>query len=1093
MHAEFFNARQRQIISRDLLLKLEFFLKTCTVESPQPVNFYKTAEMKNFKFVNNLLGWVVFLISCSVYLLTLEPTVSLWDCGEFISSAYKLQVGHPPGAPLFMIVARFFSLFAGNHADKVAIMVNAFSGIASALTIMFLFWTITHLALKIIALKHTQPDSHTVFPEVSLNLQEKIMVLGSGLVGSLVYTFSDTFWFSAVEAEVYASSSLFTAVVFWAILKWENSADEKYANRWLILIAYLMGLSIGVHLLNLLAIPAIVMVYYFKKYKATTSGVLKALGVSAVLISIIMYIIIPGVVWLASRFELIFVNGFGFPYNSGVLIYAVLLIGGLVLLIWKSYRKKQVIFNTILLGFAVIIIGYSSFSMIVIRSLANPPMDENNPETVFTLLYYLNREQYGERPLIKGQCFNAQPKGIKEGKATYTPINGRYKITNRKKSYIYDPKFISFFPRMWSSDNEHIDVYIEWTGLKENRLYQPRLDAEGNIMHNQEGRIIYDRSSPKDPPGFFSNLKFFFTYQLGHMYFRYFMWNFVGRQNDIQGHGDALSGNWISGIRPIDEILIGNESKLPLSEKNTPSRNTYYFLPLLLGLFGLVFQFQRDSNNFWVVMLLFILTGIAIVVYLNQTPLQPRERDYAYAGSFYAFAIWIGLGAMAIYESLGKRFRTFVTPWLVILLCLLLVPGIMARENWDDHDRSGRYNTRDIAADYLNTCAPNAILFTNGDNDTFPLWYAQEVEGIRTDVRIVNLMLLGMDWYIDQMKRKAYESDPLPISMSSDQYRNGTRDFVFIQERTNQTADLKDIIEFVSSDLPQAKVETRSGEKYNYIPTRNFRIPVDTSVIFHNGTVNPKDRDKVVPAIEWRISRNSLGKSELIVLDILANNNWKRPVYYASLGHEGTLGLEDYMQLEGLAYRLVPIKSKSIGRFEAGRVDVDLLYNNLMNKFRYDGINDPDVYLDDFHIKTLSIVRLRSRFVQLAEALINEGDTARAIQVLDRCIVLTPNEKIPYDHVIIQVANAYYKCNQFDKANRLVTKLGELCNEKLGWYLDQSSAYIVSINEQIIYNFQVLQNLIMISNNFNQRELSSKLDSISNKQYEIYSINSKPQ
>jgi hypothetical protein len=640
---------------------------------------------------------------------------------------------------------------------------------------------------------------------------------------------------------------------------------------------------------------------------------------------------------------------------------------------------------------------------------------------------------------------------------------------------------------MWSSDNEHVDVYIEWAGLKESRLYEPRRDAENNIMRDEQGKVLYDRESPKNPPGFLSNLRFFFTYQVGHMYFRYFMWNFAGRQNDIQGHGDPLNGNWISGISFVDQILIGKEHQLPEDFRNTPSRNTYYLLPLLLGLFGLIFHLQRDVKNFWVVMLLFIMTGLAIVVYLNQTPIQPRERDYAYTGSFYAFAIWIGLGVMALYDSLALKFRKGLTAAMISTICLLLVPGIMAMENWDDHDRSGRFTARDIAYNYLNSCAPNAILFTNGDNDTFPLWYAQEVEGIRTDVRVVNLMLLNMDWHIDQMKRKAYASEVLPISLTPKQYINGTRDLVFVQERTAQYADLKDIIEFVSSDLPQAKVETNSGEKFNYIPTRNFRLPVDSIVVLHNGTVSAADRNKIVPAIEWRYSRNTMSKSALIVMDILANNNWNRPVYFASIGHEGTLGLEDYMQLEGFAYRLVPIRTKSAGRYEAGRIESDILYENLMNKFRWGDMNNPEVYLDDFHIRTLSIVRLRTRFIQLAEELISKGDTTRAIEVLDRCIELTPHEQVPFDHTIIQIANAYYKCNQFGKGNALVNKLGELSDEKISYYLDQKKEFINSIQDEILYNFQVLQNLVIISKNSNQTEISNRLDSLTNAQYALFS------
>ncbi len=1039
--------------------------------------------MFKFRFANNLLGWVVFLIAATVYLCTLEPTVSLWDCGEFIATSYKLQVGHPPGAPLFMLVARFFSLFAGGNVEKVAMMVNAFSGIASALTITFLFWTITHLAFRLISYRLS--DESAADPE-KLETRDKFIILGAGLVGSLAYTFTDTFWFSAVEGEVYASSSLFTAIVFWAVLKWENEAGTKYANRWLIFIAYLMGLSIGVHLLNLLAIPAIVMVYYFKRNVITGGGVIKALIISCILLGSMMYVLIPGVVWLASRFELIFVNGFGLPYNTGVIFYLFALAGGLIYLLRWSYRNMRVLLNTAVLMITMIIIGYSSYTVIILRSLSNPPMDENNPDNVFALQYYLNREQYGDRPLIKGHYFNASPVGIEEGKPTYSKVNGKYEITNRKLSYKYNPKFETVFPRMYSSDNEHIEVYMEWSGLKESQLFEARRDQNGNIMKDKSGNVIYDRNTPKSPPGFGDNLKFFFSYQLGHMYLRYFMWNFVGRQNDIQGFGDPLNGNWISGIKPVDKMLIGNQDKMPEPMKNYPSRNTYYFLPLLLGLFGMVFQYQRDHRNFWVVLLLFVLTGIAIVVYLNQTPSQPRERDYAYAGSFYAFAIWIGLGVIALYDSLPGKLRKSISSLFITLACIVLVPGILGAQNWDDHDRSGRYTTRDVAYNYLMTCAPNAILFTNGDNDTFPLWYAQEVEGIRTDVRVVNLMLLNMDWHIDQIKRKAYDSEVLPVSLEPMQYINGTRDLVFVQDKVNKPADLLDIIKFVSSDHPQAKVETSTGNKFNFIPTRKFRLPVDTAVVLRNGTVSPKDRDKIVPAIEWTYNRGSMGKSALIVLDILANNNWERPIYFASLGHEGTLGLEDYMQMEGLAYRLVPIYTPGGGRYETLRVETDKLYENLMNTFKWGGLNDPDVYLDDFHLRTTSVIRLRTRYVQLANALLAENDTIRAVKALDRCMELTPDERIPFDYNIIQIVNSYYRCNQAEKADSLANILADRSSEKLAYYLDQDRQFVAAINDEISYNFQVLQSLIVLCRSNNRMVLTAKIESQTDSLYNIF-------
>jgi len=803
--------------------------------------------MKNFNKTNIITGWILFLVSLTVYLLSLEPTVSLWDCGEFIASAYKLQIGHPPGAPIYMLIARFFSLFAGNSTEKVALMVNALSAFASAFTIMFLYWTIVHLISKLYTNLISQEQKE-------LQLSQKLVIVGGGITGSLTYAFSDTFWFSAVEAEVYALSSLFTAIVFWAILKWENEANEKQSNRWIILIAYLMGLSIGVHLLNLLAIPAIVMVYYFKKHVPEISGIFKALLASAIILGGIMYVVIPGFIWLASKFELLFVNGFGLPYKSGVLFYLFLLITSLAYGLWKTSKNNKVIANTILLAITVILIGYSSFSLIVIRSMANPPMNENNPQNVFSLLSYLNREQYGNRPLFRGQYFNAKATGIKEGKSVYSQIDGKYVITNNALSYVYDPEYITVFPRMWNSANNHIDVYINWSGLNENKLYEPQRDANGNIIRDSSGNIIYDRGLPRNPPGFFNNLRFFLSYQIGHMYLRYFMWNFSGRQNDIQADGGPLYGNWISGLDIFDKSRTGSLKNLPDDIKNIPSRNTYYLIPLLLGIAGMIFQYKRDVKNFWVVGLLFILTGIAIVVYLNQTPLQPRERDYAYAGSFYAFSIWIGMAVPAVFNSLKIKYQNKNMAFITGIICILIAPGILAVNNHDDHNRSGRYTARDIAYNYLITCAPNAILFTNGDNDTFPLWYAQEVEGIRTDVRVVNLMLLNMDWYIDQMKRRVYDSDPLPISLETNQYRNGTRDRVYIQQVTSQTAVLNDIIEFIASDNMQTKVQATTGDFFDYIPTRNLSIPVDSSIVLNNGTVKKTDSLQVLSSIDWTIN-----------------------------------------------------------------------------------------------------------------------------------------------------------------------------------------------------------------------------------------------
>lgn len=1016
--------------------------------------------MKEFRLYNRIIGWLLFLIASAVYLSTVEPSTSLWDCGEFIASTYKLQVGHPPGAPFFMIMGRIFTLFT-TDTTKVALMINSMSAIASALTIMFLFWSITHLALKLVNSDELKP-------------YQMVAVLGSGIVGALAYTFSDTFWFSAVEGEVYASSSLFTAVVFWAILKWENEADEKYANRWIILIAYLMGLSIGVHLLNLLAIPAIVLVYYFKKYTISKQGLFLTIVVAVILLGGIMYVIIPGIIWLASVFELIFVNGFGLPYKTGVIVYSFSLLGGLVYGIYYTIQNNKALANTILLAITVIIIGYSSYAMIVIRSHANPPLDENSPETIFQLQSYLNREQYGDRPLFSGQYFNAPIKRVKEGRPKYIQKDGKYVISHRKISYEFDKRYTTFFPRMYSSDPQHIDVYLEWGNIKESSVFKVKRDAEGNPVRNRGGKIVYDHSQPEGKPSFAQNFRFFITYQLGHMYFRYFMWNFVGRQNDIQGHGGPLNGNWISGIPGFDKFRLGeNIETMPDEIKNHPARNTYYFLPLLLGIIGLLFHAYRNSKDFWIVMVLFILTGIAIVVYLNQTPIQPRERDYAYAGSFYAFAIWVGLGVFAIIESSGKIFKNLPGSIVVTVLCLLLVPGIMANQNWDDHNRSGRYTARDLAYNYLNSCAPNAILFTNGDNDTFPLWYAQEVEGIRTDVRVVNLMLLNMDWYIDQMKRKAYESDTLPISMKPDQYQAGTRDMVYIHERFNQAFPAKEIVDFIADDDPATKLETQSGKKLDYIPTRNFILHVDSAKVIENGTVKVSDARLIENTIQGKISGNHMGKSDLIVFDILANNKWERPIYYVSTYHEGTLGLENYMQLDGFAYRLVPIKTTG-SAYEKGRIDVDILYDKLMNIFKYGRMNEPNVYLDNFHQRSFSIVRLRFRFNRLANALIQENDTIRAEKVLDRIIELTPHDKLPYDMFMPGIAESYYRINKPEKANEILTKMLDISESHLKYYTSMPKRHMARIYSEIDYHLRVLGNISNLTQTYNQFALTQR-------------------
>ena len=1005
----------------------------------------------NYKLVNNVLGWVAFAIAAITYMLTIEPTTSLWDCGEFITTAVGLEVGHPPGAPLFMIMARFFALFAPDPS-YAALMVNVMSGLASAFTILFLFWTITHLAKKL------------VVKDGELSKGNLIAVMGTGMVGALAYAFSDTFWFSAVEAEVYASSSLFTAVVFWAILKWEDVANEKYANRWIILIAYLMGLSIGVHLLNLLAIPAIIFVYYFKKYKPTRNGIIAAFALSVLILGVIMYGVIPGVIKIASWFELAFVNGMGLPYNTGVMFYAASVIALVVWAINYSVKHGKVVLNTIVTAFVVIMIGYSSFAMIVIRSSANPPMDENNPDNVFALLSYLNREQYGDRPLVHGEYYNAPAVDMVETKPVYIQKkdkNGKdkYVIASYKPKYEFDSRFNTIFPRMYSSRANHVREYEYWGNVKKNNPIQVG------------DEVIYK-------PSFGSNLRFFFSYQINHMYWRYFMWNFVGRQNDIQGHGDILNGNWISGIDFIDRMKIGNQDKLYPEMANKKSRNTYFFLPFLLGLIGLFYHYRsskKGKQDFFVVMLLFIFTGLAIVVYLNQYPYQPRERDYAYAGSFYAFAIWIGLGVMGLYQWLSKKGPSVITAGAISAICLVAVPGLLAQQNWDDHDRSGRYATLAYAKNYLNSCAPNAILFTYGDNDTFPLWYAQEVEGIRRDIRIVNLSLLAGDWYINQMRTKAFDSELIPMTLTADKVEPGIRDQVPVVERLSKPELLSEMIKFVASDNEATTVETQSGKKLHYFPGRKVYVPVDSAKVVSNGTVQPEDAALVVDKLEWNIKKSYLYKNDIMVYDIISNNNWERPIYFSvGMGVDSFLGLEKYFQLEGAAYRLVPIETKP-QRNELGHVNTELLYDNYMNKFTFGGLKDPDVHVDQFHILTVNIMSFRANYSRLASALNDEGKKDKAIKIMDRCMEELPTNKIPFDNTLIGFIQEYYRAGAIDKANVLLSDMAQQSYDKLNYFLSLESQYANAFRAEQEREIRVVQMLLGLADMGEQTKLREDL------------------
>ncbi len=1014
--------------------------------------------MKQYNLYNLIAGWATFVISAVVYLLTIEPTASFWDCGEFITTATNLQVGHPPGAPVFMIVGRFFTILGGSP-HNAALMVNIMSALASAFTILFLFWTITHLARKLI----------TSNGEMSTG--QMMSILGSGLVGALAYAFSDTFWFSAVEGEVYATSSFLTALVFWAILKWENVADEPHANRWLIFIAYLMGLSIGVHLLNLLAIPAIVFVYYFKKYTVTNKGIIYALLVSVAILGGIMYVIVPGFVKIASWFELLFVNSFGMPYHSGTFFYVILLGAGLVWAIFYTMKKNNVFWNTVVTAITVILIGYSSFALILIRSSAGTPMDQNSPNDTFALLSYLNREQYGQRPLFYGQYYNSPlnpANRYTQGSPYYSQRDGKYVVTDYRVEPNYDDKFKTLFPRMWSSQEAaHAAEYESWGRVKGNRIQHT----------NEQGEKVVITK-----PTMVENLRFFFRYQVGHMYFRYFMWNFAGRQDDIQSHGGVLHGNWISGISFLDNYRLGNQDDRPATMENK-GNNKYYLLPMILGLLGIFYLYNKGREGkraLWLVFLLFVLTGLAIVVYLNQYPIQPRERDYAFAGSFYAYAIWIGLGVLALVEALRKLLPETASGAVVTAVCLVLVPGIMLAENYDDHDRSNRYTARDLGANYLKTCAEQAVIFTNGDNDTFPLWYNQDVEGVRTDVRVCNLSYLQTDWYITQMKKQAYESKPLPFSLREDQYTQGTRDLIYLLDDPRikrESIELREAVAFVNDDNTATKLV--QADNAAYFPKKMLTFKVDKEAVIRNKVVRPEDYDKIVDTMYIDLSdRDYLAKDEYMIMDMLAHNNWERPIYFAiTIGPSKFLNLEDYFQLEGFAYRLVPIKANQQNpeSINFGRVASTIMYDNLFNQFKWGNMNDPSIYIDENNTRMMT--NIRNNFNRLAGMLVQEGKKDSAITVIRKCQELVPPSIVPYEYFSLEMINTLYQAGAGAEATKVADEAYNSFTGMLAYLMSLPLNFQVSgdVNEEIQRNFFYLQKLERTCRGAGDTELSAKI------------------
>lgn len=1072
--------------------------------------------MKQFRLVDNILGWLAFFIAAFVYCSTIEPTASFWDCPEFITTGYKLEIGHPPGAPFFMLTANLFSQFASDPS-QVARMVNTMSALLSATCIMFLFWTITHLTRKLIMKDWSQ-----------LTTSKLIAIEASGLVGALIYTFSDTFWFSAVEGEVYAYSSAFTAIVFWLILKWEDHADEPHSDRWLVLITYMTGLSIGVHLLNLLCLPAIVLVFYYRKFpNANLKGSLIALVISFVLVAAILYGVVPGIIKVGGWFELFFVNVLGCPFNTGEIIYIILLVAIVIWAIYESYNNKNQkrenisfllsvamlgvpfygfgisafiigvivlaalwfvlkwkrgkellvssrIKHTALLCMLMLMIGYSSYALIVIRSSANPPMDQNSPEDIFTLGSYLSRDQYGDNPLLFGQAYTSQVQFDRDGEYCKprmkqgAPIYQRkekaskdekdsYFIVGYKNDYVYAQNMV--FPRMWDAD--HASAYESWMG-----------GVDGT-------QVPYDRCGEPvtvKMPTQFENIRFFLSYQCNFMYWRYFMWNFAGRQNDIQGNGELEHGNWISGIPFFDNWRLGDQSKLPDDLKDNKGHNVFYCLPLLLGLIGLFWQAyrgQRGIRQFWVVFFLFFMTGLAIVIYLNQTPMQPRERDYAYAGSFYAFAIWCGIGVAAIIDLLKRlNINGTAVSAIVSILCLL-VPIQMASQTWDDHDRSGRYTCRDFGQNYLMSMQDkgNPIIFTNGDNDTFPLWYNQEVEGARTDARVCNLSYLQTDWYIDQMCRQAYNSPSVPITWPRLDYCSGTNEYIEVVPELKQQ-----ILDFYKTNPKEAKATlgdnpfevknvlkhwVRDGkDDMHVIPTDTLYLTIDKEAVRKSGMMMASDSipDQMIISLK---GKNALYKKDLMMLEMISQCNWTRPVYVAiTVGQENYMNLGDNFIQEGLANRITPFTTNAPGM---KNFDTERVYTNLMTRFKFGGLDKKGIYLDE------TVMRMcythRRLFAQLALNLIQEGKKDKAAKALAYAEKVIPAYNVPMNYLSggIDIAKAYALLGNKAKAKEAINSVFKNAHQYMVWYNSLSGSRFMQSQQDCMMHLYVMNSCIDIA------------------------------
>lgn len=979
--------------------------------------------MSDYNKLNNITGWIIFILATTVYALTVEPTASFWDCGEFIAVSYKLEVPHPPGAPFFLLLGRLFSFLAMGDVTQVAYWINMLSVLSSGFTVLFLFWSITHLAKKLV----TPDTSYTNF-----------VIIGGGLIGALSYTFSDSFWFSAVEAEVYGMSSFFTAFVVWAMLKWENIKDPSDENRWMILIAYMVGLSIGVHLLNLVTVPALGLIYYFKKReKLSTKGIITTLLASGAIVLIIMEGVIPGLPSFAGKMEIFFVNNLGLPFNSGIIFFVALFLGGLVYGIYYSIKSSNATLNTILVSFAFIIIGYSSYSIVLIRSNYNPPIDENNPEDVLSYVSYLKREQYGSRPLLHGQVFTADIVDQKKGAPVYTKGEEKYEITDHKLEYIYDPEHTTILPRAYSNQPGHVQRYREILGLKNG-----------------------------EKPSFGDNLAYMFKHQLGTMYFRYFMWNFAGRASDIQG------ADWV-GLNDAFE-------KVPPMLEENKGRNIFFMIPLILGIIGLTFQYYKDPRNFAFVGLLFFLTGAAIVLYLNSPPTEPRERDYIYAGSYYAYAFWIGIGFIAIFNGLMAVIKKGIPAAAIALVICLSAPIIMASEGWDDHDRSNRYFSVDSAKNFLASCEPNAIIFTGGDNDTFPLWYVQEVEGFRTDVRVIVLSYFNTDWYIAQMMRDAYESKPLPFGLTLDNYKQGgLNDYLPLVERQNikgGTMNAAQFIKLIKEEHPALAVPT-SISSYNSVPAKNFYLPIDSAKVMEMGIIPEQFASRLSDRMTWSMKGRGLEKKDLAILDLIVNNNWERPIYFNNTSASSVnFNLKDYMVQEGNAFRLLPIKSQTSGEMF---VNTDIMFDNMINNFHWRELDNPTVYYSEDYRNF--VLNHRASFNTLIENLLAEGKTEKAREALMKCLEFMPDNVIRYDHFSVQQVGYLILVGEEEKA----IEMAELISQRS----DEMLTYLYTTGN--LDRFELQKNLISLSElartfrGTENLELASKYEELFRKHYEL--------